>query len=700
MSVNQRKQQEAMSTIDAAKAMVDKVFTIMGLMQGLSSNGITVSTNPIGMLMQMLKHLGVSYEEIRKWLTDFLIYVTPTLEVGVKAVILSNLKSMISCSSDPRIPYKFRKYHKAWESGDQYSNEYGIDINVESIDFFDKLSISPLSDEGREMYFGLEGVDDVYKFARADDFDAFLWFVIHKGKFPRPTIVDSISDISGSVSPSDGTLMSQLTVINSSNSPSKYILGNTFRYSNTWPSPLAMCIDVKYDDKNNIVENTIVPVSDDQFSAHWYMRRADQLGKNIGFGWGTTEDGTTKYNGKPRDFSKEMAICNLQYINNANGINGAPIGWANDRIRFTILPRVDDPYYNKNNQGIVTSMTVPLFDDKGKYDINGNYTFIERPLTPPSKEQGADEKNLKACYKGLTVYEFNYDYLMSIKLFDAKILATAIMDCMIDTQVGFNAKLAKRRREAQDMVRELVKSIIEKEDPTINDCFFTFDNKKYENLLRKSAERRAKAIEFGDAANTSTRSFVSVSEILAEYDANADMNVQENVISRAIQAASVNVSDGVDGSNKYAVELGFATDLVNNLVNGIVFAILSPKLLMLLEVNKQLMGDASDNISFEELLLSMSEIIVGIVKEIRDIVAAELFKLVMKQLDPIITMMGSAIIREAADDYTSLIRDIIANCAHLPSFSKNKLEETNIDNVDYADIVDVNTRTDVPKENC
>ena len=202
MSKLQRQQEEAMSNIDAAKAMADKVFTVMGLMQSFSSQGITQSTNPIGFLMYILRHLGVSYEDIRKWLTDLLIYVTPTLEIGVKAVILSNLKGMISCSSDPRIPYKFRKYHKSQES--QYGNEYGIDINVESIDFLDKLSVSPLSDEGKEWYFGLEGVNDVYKFARADDFDAFLWFVIHKGKFPMPSDGESVLG-------SGANLLSQIT---------------------------------------------------------------------------------------------------------------------------------------------------------------------------------------------------------------------------------------------------------------------------------------------------------------------------------------------------------------------------------------------------------------------------------------------------------------------------------------------------------
>ena len=172
MASVKKMQEEAMASIDTAKALVDKVLTIMEIMVVDPSVALTFSSNPIGYLIQLLKHLGVTREEIELWLTNFLIYIIPVLEISVKAILLTNLKSMISCSVDPRIPEKYRKRHKAPTDYNK-SQEYGIDINIESIDFMDKLSINPLGKFGSDWYFGLEGVEDSYKFARADDMDAF-----------------------------------------------------------------------------------------------------------------------------------------------------------------------------------------------------------------------------------------------------------------------------------------------------------------------------------------------------------------------------------------------------------------------------------------------------------------------------------------------------------------------------------------------
>ena len=190
------KQQDAMATIDTAKAMVDKVLTIMEIMISTPSVSLTFATNPIGFILQLLKHLGVTYEELRDYLANFLIYIIPVLEISVKTILLTNLKNMISCSVDPRIP---EKYRKRFNCGDAYIENYGINIGVEAIDFLDKLSENPLSDFGKDMYFGLEGVDDVYKFARAEDMDAFLWFVMHKGRFPNASAVSDMSTFSDSV---------------------------------------------------------------------------------------------------------------------------------------------------------------------------------------------------------------------------------------------------------------------------------------------------------------------------------------------------------------------------------------------------------------------------------------------------------------------------------------------------------------------
>ena len=397
MASVKKMQEEAMASIDTAKALVDKVLTIMEIIIVDPSIALTFSANPIGFLIQLLKHLGVTREEIELWLTNFLIYIIPVLEISVKAILLTNLKNLISCSVDPRIPEKYRKQHKGYPSGEGWnsSQEYGIDINIESIDFMDKLSINPLGDFGANWYFGLEGVEDSYKFARADDMDAFLWFVIHKGKFPNSAAISQLSEIGSTyhggecanILPSDGSLLSAVDITyTNKNNPSTILLGNTFIYTPT-THVVSMCIDRKLDDEDNIVKNTLVPVSDDWSSVNWYARRADQLGKNLGFGWGVDQkSGNTKYKGKGRDFSKERGLCNLQYIDQAS--SDAPLtGLVNNKLRFTILPKpyIHVPILSKGEPP--WRFKKMLFDDKGNYDKNGKFTFGTPPIESVTDEE-------------------------------------------------------------------------------------------------------------------------------------------------------------------------------------------------------------------------------------------------------------------------------------------------------------------------
>ena len=154
-------QEDAIAAIDVAKAM-EKVIYVTEYMANSSLIGTVKTKRPIEFLVGLLKSLGVSYEDLQEWLVKFLVYIVPILEISVKTILLTNLKNMVSCSVDPRIPELFRKQHKAITNNTDTSQEYGIDINIESIDFMDKLSVSPLSDYGRTLYFASENVDDSY----------------------------------------------------------------------------------------------------------------------------------------------------------------------------------------------------------------------------------------------------------------------------------------------------------------------------------------------------------------------------------------------------------------------------------------------------------------------------------------------------------------------------------------------------------
>lgn len=709
MASVKKMQEEAMASIDTAKALVDKVLTIMEIIIVDPSIALTFSANPIGFLIQLLKHLGVTREEIELWLTNFLIYIIPILEISVKAILLTNLKNMISCSVDPRIPEKYRKQHKSITNYNT-SQEYGIDINIESIDFMDKLSINPLGKFGSNWYFGLEGVEDSYKFARADDMDAFLWFVIHKGKFPNSSAISQLSDIGdisskkSKVTPTNGngSLLSTVDVVYDKDSSSKILLGNTFKYQGD-AHVISMCIDRKLGDSGNTIRNTLVPVSDDWSSVNWYARRADQLGKNLGFGWGDNQKTcNTKYKGKGRDFSKERGLCNLQYINQSS--SDAPLtGLVNNKIRFTILPKplIHIPVLSKGEPP--WRFKKMLFNDKGEYDSNGKYTLVDisdsQDLTyldgavkidPKSGAVTVTDKdkvikNLMECYPGLTVFEFNYDYVMSIKLFDAKVLAHSLMESVLNMNMGISVGLGVRHQEGTETIKEIIKNILESDDSEINDCYYTFDNSKYDALLRKAGEKRARQERFGNVTHE-TGLFDSVNDILNEYDANAELHEQVDVLHRAITQAAVTVSDGVEESDKFDVEFNFIFDLIEALTTAIVNSILSPKVLMLLEVNQKIMGGTWEKFTLKDLIQALRAIIVAIVKEIRDMVIQELWKLVLKPLEPIIQMLASILLREQLENYADAILEIIRNSPFIWFRFSNKYEDSKLDTVDYADI--------------
>ena len=132
MASKQDMQSEAMALIDMGKAMVDKVLSILPFLLSSPSFSVNFSTNPFGLLMQILKHLGVGYEDLENWLTHMLILVVPELEIATKAILLTNLKNMVSCSVDPRIPEKYRKKYKQSDNPET-SQERGIDIDIESL---------------------------------------------------------------------------------------------------------------------------------------------------------------------------------------------------------------------------------------------------------------------------------------------------------------------------------------------------------------------------------------------------------------------------------------------------------------------------------------------------------------------------------------------------------------------------------------
>ena len=708
-------QSEAVASIDTAKALIDKVLTIMDIMINLPSISANASVNPFEFLMMLLEKVA-TYEQIRDFIVKYIMWVVPGMEIALKAVLLTNLKSMVSCSIDPRIPEKYRKQHKSINDRNT-PNEYGIDIDIESIDYLNKLSVSPLNTyAAQNFYFGINGVDNVYKFARADDFDAFLWFVIHKGKFPMTTNLSANlgefnNRIHGSgeysIAESNPSLFKELNLTPSPGSSSSILPGNTFGYKNAGPNIVSMCIDAPRNPQTgDIIKNTIVPLSDDLTSVNWYVRPKDYFTENL-FGSIIHKDGSTK----TRDYGEEKAICNLQYIEPAYG-DQEIMGIANNKVRFTILPK---PYIHTPD---ITHgeprwrFKRLLFDNEGNYDPNGRLTISDGEESYDAENNaikivtgnttiyidiksgdvsvttaGNDSiiSKLVECYKGLTVYEFNYDYVMGMRFFDAKVLAATLIQSLRGISVGVNFSLQHEYKEATARINTIIKEIIEQEEVDISDCLFTFDNDKYDALLEEARKKRAKGESFG-RTGSDIGSYDEIDELLKEYDSAATYHEKEETLKRVFNKVAVEVTEGTEEVDNYNVQFSFITDLLQNLITAIMNALLSPKVLMVLEVNQRLMGGTWKKFSVEDLLKSMRTIIVSMVKELRDMLIQELIKFLMTLLDPIKELLNSLVLREQLEYYAEALEHILKDCPIIWFRFANQFEEAKIDTVDYADI--------------
>ncbi len=823
------KQLEVFSKIDTYMATLEMLpsFTESAIdFLSRDSFSFTYSDSALGFIFNILHSLGVDEEKLKEWIVEILVYVLPTVEVGIKASLLSSIKSIISCNSDPRIPLWLRKritdsvYTNIVHVFDE-SDKRGLDINVDAIDPEGILDLSPFTQPGMAYYFGCtnENIHDTSikkvvskyddgikldevkvigngnartaKLVRADDFNAFIWYVIHKGNKQTPSKIIYNSEIYGlksiRIEGDESTVYfidrtsgnGVFELFTTASQESNIIAGNTFYFEDN-PRNLYICIKSKVTDDNVVTGNTIVPVSSDWFSCNWYVDKSNYYSSNLGF-----------KQKKNRNYKKEKGICNLRYLKqsdylvpneNSNFENPA---YPNS-LRFTILPK---PYVllpgdvnnnDTNNSGGIKVNWRPiriLFDADGNPDQNGRYSLIsesyardghiipQQILHHPQnsgddiiyqvrgivngqyedcttltvnikngsysidKNQQNYKKALVECYPGLTVYEFNYDYIMGMKLFDPKVVCQKIFDNASNPRYDAHFKLTlnktkdKKNRypfESERMqIVEIVKEILDEDgDSDITDCFFRFSNEQYDEMLRKTEEIRYRQMPYNQGYNEGLSvDFTEVTKILEDFPEDGSVEEQKAVISSALTKACDIMGSRANTtvpSDNSTIKIDFLTDLLQQLAAAIIDSVLSPKVLMLLVVNETLMGGQSGkSLTTKDLMKILKNVITAVVREVRDLIIKKLLDYILEYLTPLALQIQEKILSEQFADYMAIIKLLLSALnkgvetvsrvssviSSMNSIIKDRLEAESkygditeidlpsiLDNVDYADI--------------
>lgn len=464
-----------------------------------------------------------------------------------------------------------------------------------------------------------------------------------------------------------------------------------------------------------------VPMSIDTRSVNWYVNS------------GTFFNFLKKEKDRiVRDYEKDYPICNLKYFEKEI-INGDVFF---NTLKFRILPK---PFVHLPHEGEpLWRFKSILFDKDGNPDSKGRFS-VKLNSTKPTEinyetvdgekkiigytygcngggnliiiaesgeyylDSSVDLTNvLYECYPKLTVYEFNYDYVMGMQLFDPTTVAAQLIENVMNLKysynanINFNARVNKSETAYQMRIAEIVKNIVESTAYEVSDCFYTFDNNKYDAMLRDAELKRSQMYVNNDGNNSAKKSNGNEAfDILNEFDNNATLNENKEVIKRAITQATASITEEVLPEDRYSIQFNIVQDLIKSLVLILVESLITPKIVLLYEVNRTLMGQDYTKYNIEDFLKSIEGLLVSIVREIRDLILQELLDWCMSILLDVNIKAVEMLVKEQLDYYSRLMKLLFKACSFKASH-RSPLDNK-LDVVEYPDIDEI----DKPKEsNC
>ena len=463
--------QDAIAAIDAALVILDRYPEFDETNVNLSYNS---SFNPFEFLMDVFKST-VGYDKLIDIISYFIAIELPAVEIAVKGILLTNIRNLISCSLNPLI------------SDDVLLNGFSFDLK--SLDLMNILDYCPLRSRtnepvniGKYYYFGCDRFDSRYELNNAGDFNAFLWYTknatigrtVWRGVTKtQATFGDSVWDRDDYViqkplpDPSeyiddDGNCRKNAGIITLEfNERSSSMTDAEGNGSLSLQTPFNNCIHV-FIGNTQPKENPVITGIQDKLES--IEQQEDEINERI-----------------QEENAKLLKIDNqiIEFKDNVKKGQIYPPDSSNEELQnlesahdnivdgLRILDEELEDLYN-----VKTSLEGDLY----------NSIYNQNILEYRSIEQN--------YYHRRTIMEFNTDYIMSLKLFDSKVIVAQLLDALTGC-LSIDLNLSYEQIFVKNEVQKMVQSIVETDDAVVNDCFFVFSNDEFNRLVQKSELTRA-----------------------------------------------------------------------------------------------------------------------------------------------------------------------------------------------------------------
>ena len=673
----QKTKSEALAIIDAALAILNKFPEIETANSTLSFN---TSSNPFPFLMDCFKST-TGYNILIKILSKFIMLGLPAVEIAVKGVLLANIKNILSCAINPFISDEILRN--------------GIVFNLQQIDITDTLRYSPLDEIGKYYYFdnyekstvtdstGKKKQIDIPKqvddLKVSKDFNCLIWYMKHIASFREVWGQEPLDDdgnrtnfiedneiywnkSKGKCRKGAGIVTLEYNVRPEGlrNAEGNGLSSGEASYAGL-QTPYGECLHVFL---GNVKEKSIEDIENQQKK---YKDATDALttaNEQISIVEKGIED-IKKQQKKYEQDRKKGKITQEHYT--------ILIGDCREQI--------------KDKEDVIKTQkeNIKKFKEK-KVNAIKELRKIQANMTNNNYR-----KITQNYYYRRTLVEFNTDYVMSLKLFDSKVVTAQLLDSLMGL-LNIDLNLTYKQMLIKNEVKKMVQMIVETDDTVVSDCFFTFTNDDYNAMLEKAELNRAKLFSINGEQNTTTT--IDPKEILRslnELDDSAIQSGDTTVIEHALTEISGNITtmDAMEGDAiNFGARMNFIENLMNNLAYVITSAVLSPKVYLLILINLEILGKDT-NFNLEGFIGQFKQLIASLIRTIRDQLIKYLVDELMKILGNIATEIAVKIGIEQAQYYYRLMKKII-DCFK----RKGTTLDFTIDSVEHADII---TEEQTPK---
>lgn len=311
------------------------------------------------------------------------------------------------------------------------------------------------------------------------------------------------------------------------------------------------------------------------------------------------------------------------------------------------------------------------------------------------------EYNGEILYLPKTIFEFNYDYIFSLKLFDSKVLVANFINAILGIANSsidslLNVKYTLQQEAIAGKVSQIVKTLMESESTVIDDSFFSFSNSEYDALLNETEIKYSENYKFGEVYGSLNQDDINnITKELNGIGNAATLNEQETIIKNIFTNVSATAATNGDASltDNFTFGENIILELIKGSITQIMLQVLSPKVMLLYAINSYFMGDVTDGdfskINVTNLIKGLNNLIVSITRQILEILLKELLSKLLNELKNLLNDLIRKLLIERIEYYTEILRGILSliKMFYDALSNNNNNNNTIIDNVNFADIV-------------